>query len=136
MPNQYVNKVEYGNNVIMDITDTTADAADVIEGEVFYAKNGQRSVGTLTDATTTTHGLMSATDKAKLDGITEGASVVDVQIDAISIVDNTGVADIPYASTTAAGLLSAADKIALDNWKSMRFSVDSQGYICQTVEVN
>lgn len=86
MPNQYVNRVEYGNSVIMDITDTTADAADVIEGEVFYAKNGQRSVGTLTDATTTTHGLMSA-----------------------------------------------ADKVALEEWKSLRLSVDQQGYVCQTV---
>lgn len=89
MPNQYKNKVIYGNETLMDITDTTAESEDVIEGQVFYAKSGQRSVGTLTDATTTTHGLMSA-----------------------------------------------EDKIALENWKSLRLSVDAQGYVCQTVEVS
>ena len=67
MPNQYINKVQFGNDTLMDITDTTAEAADVIEGEVFYQASGARSVGTLGDATTTTHGLMSAQDKTKLD---------------------------------------------------------------------
>ena len=89
MPNQYKNKVIYGDQTLMDITDTTAESGDVIEGQVFYAKSGARSVGTLTDATTTTHGLMSA-----------------------------------------------EDKIALEEWKSLRLSVDAQGYVCQTVEVS
>lgn len=86
MANQYKNKVIYGNQVLMDITDTTVSPEDVVEGEVFYKADGARSVGTLTDATTTTHGLMSA-----------------------------------------------ADKIALEEWKSLRLSVDAQGYVCQTV---
>ena len=69
-----VNKVQYGNTTIMDITDTTADSNDVIDGEVFYTASGTRSVGTLGDATQSTHGLMSTTDKVKLDGITAGAN--------------------------------------------------------------
>lgn len=73
----------------MDITDTTASNEGVVEGQVFYSASGTRSVGTLTDATTTTHGLMSA-----------------------------------------------ADKIALEKWKSLRLSVDAQGYVCQTVGVS
>lgn len=89
MANQYKNKIIYGNQTLMDITDTTASTEDVLEGQVFYSASGARSVGTLTDATTTTHGLMSA-----------------------------------------------ADKIALEEWKSLRLSVDAQGYVCQTVEVN
>ena len=40
------NKVVYGNTTIMDITDTTAEAADVAAGKVFYANSGVRSVGT------------------------------------------------------------------------------------------
>jgi hypothetical protein len=44
--NPYVNKVEYGNQTVMDISDTTAEESDVAEGEVFYKGNGQRSVGT------------------------------------------------------------------------------------------
>lgn len=89
MPNQYINKVQFGNETLMDITDTTAEAADVLVGEVFYSKSGQRSVGSLGDATTSAHGLMSA-----------------------------------------------EDKIALEEWKSLRLSVDAQGYVCQTVEVS
>ena len=67
MPNQYKNKVIYGNQVLMDITDTSANPESVIEGEVFYSASGARSVGTLTNATTTTHGLMSAADKIALE---------------------------------------------------------------------
>jgi len=44
--NPYVNKVEFGNQTVMDITDTTAEAADVASGEVFYSASGARSVGT------------------------------------------------------------------------------------------
>ena len=71
MANQYKNKIIYGEQTLMDITDTTASTEDVLEGQVFYSANGARSVGTLTDATTTTHGLMSAADKNKLDNINE-----------------------------------------------------------------
>lgn len=84
-----VNKVVYGNSTLIDITDTSATSDGVVEGQVFYSANGARSMGTLGDATITTHGLMSA-----------------------------------------------ADKIALEEWKSLRLSVDAQGYICQTVEVS
>ena len=44
--NPYVNKVKYGNQTVMDISDTTANEPDVAEGEVFYKGNGQRAVGT------------------------------------------------------------------------------------------
>lgn len=40
------NKVVFGNTTIMDITDTTAEASDVAQGEVFYNRAGVRSVGT------------------------------------------------------------------------------------------
>lgn len=84
-----VNKVQFGNTTVMDITDTTADSDSVLAGQIFYASNGTRSVGSLNDATTTTHGLMTA-----------------------------------------------EDKIAIETFKSLRLSVDAQGYICQTVEVS
>ena len=63
----------------MDITDTTATSDEVLDGKVFYAASGTRSVGTLGDATQSSHGLMSSTDKTKLDNISvmQGATAND-----------------------------------------------------------
>ena len=65
--NEYVNRVDFGDETLIDISDTTAEPEDVIEGQTFYTRNGAPATGTLGDATTTTHGLMSAADKVKLD---------------------------------------------------------------------
>lgn len=75
--NEYINKVEYGNDTLMDITDTTAETEDVIGGKVFYAKSGARSTGTLGDATQSTHGLMSTADKIKLDNLGDEYKAVE-----------------------------------------------------------
>lgn len=48
MPNQYKNKVVYGNTTIIDITDTTAVASDVATGKYFYLATGQRVQGSST----------------------------------------------------------------------------------------
>lgn len=45
--NPYVNKVQYGNQTVMDISDSTAEESDVLTGKSFYKKNGQKSTGTL-----------------------------------------------------------------------------------------
>lgn len=49
--NPYVNKVQLANGTtLMDITDTTAEVADVAEGKSFYLANGQRAVGTASNS--------------------------------------------------------------------------------------
>lgn len=44
--NPYVNKVVLGNQTVMDISDTDAEEADVVEGKTFYKKTGARATGT------------------------------------------------------------------------------------------
>ncbi len=46
MPNQYKNKVVFGNQTLIDITDTTAVAGDVAAGKYFYLASGKRVEGT------------------------------------------------------------------------------------------
>lgn len=43
-----VNKVIYGGNVVMDITDTTATAPTVLSGNYFYGRDGVKTLGTCT----------------------------------------------------------------------------------------
>ena len=75
-------------------------------------------------ATDITAGSMSATDKAKLDGIADGAevneatnlSVGTVTTTSMEIESSTGQsATLPSANNTQAGLMSQADKAALDD---------------------
>lgn len=71
------------------------------------------------DATTTSDGLMSAADKAKLDGVAAGAQVN--VIESVSVNGNNAVVTgkaaavtIPEATDAASGVMGAADKAKLD----------------------
>ena len=74
-------------------------------------------------ATTTTAGLMSAPDKAKLDAVEAGAQVnvgtdlsVTYFLNSVRINSSTGIDDDILAATpTTAGLMRAADKVKLDD---------------------
>lgn len=67
--NEYINKVEYGDDTLIDLTNDTVTEDTLIAGYTAHTRSGAIVTGTLGDATTSTHGLMSAADKTKLDGI-------------------------------------------------------------------
>ncbi len=46
--NPYVNKVVFGNDTLIDISDTTADASKVLASEKFYDRSGAPQTGTCT----------------------------------------------------------------------------------------
>jgi len=45
MPNQYVNKVIYGGNTLIDLTSDDVTAADVASGKKFHLPSGEASTG-------------------------------------------------------------------------------------------
>ena len=68
-------------------------------------------------ATTSNSGTMSASDKAKLNGIESGAEVntiETVKVNGTALTPSDKAVDIPNGTTSASGLMSSADKTKLD----------------------
>lgn len=117
-PNMQLNKPEYSDVVDVEKLNENFDKIDDKITEV----SGQ-IVSTV--ATTNKAGLMSASDKIKLDGIATGANktTVDTSLSDSSAnpVQNKviksaldGKADTNAATQTSSGLMAAADKVKLD----------------------
>ena len=80
--NPYVNKVVYGDQTVMDISDTDATSADVISGKKFYLGSGAPATGTA-----------SLDDKMKYadNSILGAASIVDFSKTTVVNADTTSV---------------------------------------------
>lgn len=70
-----VNKVQYFGDTLIDLTSDTVTSDTLLQGYTAHDKSGQIITGSIGDATQSTSGLMSASDKEKLDGIASGAEV-------------------------------------------------------------
>lgn len=88
---------------------------------------GALSADTIPEATTTTAGLMSATDKTKLDSVETNANhyvlptASDTTLGGVKVGEGLSISDgvvstntIPDATTSASGLMSATDKTKLN----------------------
>lgn len=67
-----VNIVKYGNQTLIDLTDTTAVASDVAQGKYFYGKDGVKTEGTNQGG-----GSISPTARELLDYILEHATYTE-----------------------------------------------------------
>lgn len=55
------NKVVYGSQVIIDLTDATAVASDVVTGKYFYGNDGVRTQGTVVNGDSLGYGITDGT---------------------------------------------------------------------------
>lgn len=80
--NPYVNKVEYGGNVLIDITDTTATSSDVLSGKDFYTASGAKASGSIVSRADsgTTRLNASTTSKSFAAGYYANAHGCDVAV--------------------------------------------------------
>lgn len=82
MANQYVNKVIYGGDTLIDLTADTATASDVLASKTFHDKTGAAVTGTCTydadtsDATATAAEIL-ATKTAYVNGVKVTGSMVN-----------------------------------------------------------
>lgn len=56
-----INKVQYGNTTLIDITDTTATASDVASGKYFYTNAGVKTQGGVANGNNLEYGLTDGT---------------------------------------------------------------------------
>ena len=62
MPNQYVNKVIYGGQTLIDLTGDDATASDVLSGKKFHLKSGAQGTGSCTYDANTSDATASASE--------------------------------------------------------------------------
>ena len=156
-----INKVEYGNTTLIDLTNTTATAADVASGKYFYTNAGVRTQGTasgggsgLTLLKTTSLGSLStsstsATDTGKSMTVTGYENydvlVVDVSVDSqtngrhistVSFVLVTGTSNINTKNTYSVASNKWNCKLSSSGVASSRNSTSGYGVYVNAATVS
>lgn len=122
-----INKVIYGGNTLIDITDTTALADKVLDGFYFYGRDGVKTEGTCTynadtsDATATASDILSGSS-AYVNGNKINGSMVNNGSVSGTITTKAGQYTIPIGYHDGSGKVSIAtseqNKIIASNIKA------------------
>lgn len=98
--NPYVNKVVYGDDTLIDLTDTTAEAGDVAEGKYFYNAAGSRTLGTASASVVDT--AMSDTSENAVQN-----KVIKAYVDSMILTSTDDDAGTVTLSVSPSSLLNA-----------------------------
>lgn len=113
MANEYVNKVVYGGETLIDLTGDTAVASDVLSGKKFHLKSGAQATGTCTydadtsDATAAASEILN-TKTAYVNGNKVTGSMPNRGGNNVTVTDKTG-------TTIPAGYYDGSGKAAIDS---------------------
>lgn len=113
MANEYVNKVVYGGETLIDLTGDTAIASDVLSGKKFHLKSGAQATGTCTydsdtsDATAAASEILN-TKTAYVNGNKVTGSMPNRGGSNVTVTDKTG-------TTIPAGYYDGSGKAVIDS---------------------
>ena len=113
MANEYVNKVVYGGETLIDLTGDTAVATDVLSGKKFHLKSGAQATGSCTydaDTSDATAGASEilATKTAYVNGSKVTGSMSNRGGNNVTVTDKTG-------TTIPAGFYDGSGKAQIDS---------------------
>ena len=123
MANQYVNKVIYGGNTLIDLTSDTATAADVLSGKYFHLKSGERTQGSCTYDADTSDANASASEllygqTAYVNGVKLTGSMPNNGGNNVTVTNKTG-------TTIPAGFYDGSGKAAIDSTSASNLVADN-----------
>lgn len=103
--NQYVNKVEFGGNTIIDITPTTAVESDVASGKIFFKADGSQATGSI-DTKTSSDLTVSGDTVTAPSGYYSSDASASVASGSVSI-PYTLINEPPTIIVSSAGLITS-----------------------------
>ena len=123
MANQYVNKVIYGGNTLIDLTSDTATAADVLSGKYFHLKSGERTQGSCTYDADTSDANASASEllfgqTAYVNGVKITGSMPNNGGNNVTVTSTSG-------TTIPAGFYDGSGKAEIDSTSASNLLADN-----------
>lgn len=114
MANQYINKVIYGGNILIDLTADTITAADVINAKTFHDKSGASITGTCTYDADTSDATASASEiLATKTAYANGAKVTGTMTNRGAVTGTITTKAQQY--TIAQGYHDGSGKVSIDS---------------------